>query len=89
MLVGDPEPMLRHAEIIRRNGEMVGDVRAGSYGHTLGGAVGLAMIEGGEEPVTADYLATGTWEIEIAGEIYPCTCSLRPLYDPEMLRIKA
>ena len=46
------------------------------------------MIEGGEEAVTADYLATGTWDIEIAGEIYPCICSLRPLYDPEMLRIK-
>jgi len=89
VLVGDPEPMLWHAEIILRNGDMVGDVRAGSYGHTLGGAVGLAMIEGGAEPVTVDYLATGTWEIDIAGELYPCTCSLRPLYDPEMLRIKA
>jgi glycine cleavage system aminomethyltransferase T/glycine/D-amino acid oxidase-like deaminating enzyme len=89
VLVNDPEPMLWHAEIIRRNGVPVGDVRAGSYGHTLGGAVGLAMIEGGQEPVTVDYLATGTWEIDIAGVMYPCTCSLRPLYDSDMLRIKA
>ncbi len=88
VFVNDPEPLLWHAEIISRNGEMVGDVRAGSYGHTLGGAVGLAMIEGGQEIVNADYLASGTWEINIADKLYPCTCSLRPLYDPDMLRIK-
>ena len=89
VLVGDPEPMLWHAEVIRRNGNPVGYLRSGSYGHTLGGAVGLAMIEGSEGPVTAEYLATGTWEVDIAGEIFPCSCSLSPLYDPKMQRIKA
>ena len=88
VLVSDPEPMLWHAEVIRRNGDPVGYLRSGSYGHTLGGAVGLAMIESGEQPVTADYLDTGTWEIDIAGEIYPCECSLNPMYDPKMSRIK-
>ena len=88
VLVRDPEPLLWHAELIHRNGKPVGDVRAGSYGHTLGGAVGLAMIEGGDEPVTTDYLASGTWEIDIAGKLYPCECSSRPLYDPKMERIK-
>ena len=39
--------MLFHAEVVRRNGKPVGYVRAASYGFTLGGAVGLAMIEGG------------------------------------------
>jgi 4-methylaminobutanoate oxidase (formaldehyde-forming) len=87
VLVNDPQPMLWHAEIIRRNGKPVGYVRAGSYGHTLGGAVGLAMIEA-EEPIEAEYLSTGIWEVDIAGKLYPCTCSLRPLYDPKMLRIK-
>jgi 4-methylaminobutanoate oxidase (formaldehyde-forming) len=67
----------------------VGDVRSGSYGHTLGGAVGLAMIDAGQEPVTTDYLASGTWEIDIAGKLYPCSCSLGPIYDPKMQRIKA
>ncbi|MFK8020938.1 MAG: FAD-dependent oxidoreductase [Pseudomonadales bacterium] len=87
VLVKDPEPLLWHAEVIHRNGVAVGYVRAGSYGHTLGGAVGLAMIEPGET-VTPDYLNSGCWEIDIAGMLYPCHCSLRPLYDPEMLRIK-
>ena len=50
--------MLFHAEVVRRNGKPVGYVRAGSYGHTLGGAVGLVMIEAGE-PVNAGYLERG------------------------------
>jgi 4-methylaminobutanoate oxidase (formaldehyde-forming) len=84
----DPEPLLFHAEVIRRNGIAVGYVRAGSYGHTLGGAVGLAMIEGHGEPVTADYLAAGKWEVEIANKLYPAMVSLKPLFDPEMKKIK-
>ena len=88
VLVEDPEPMLWHAEVIYRDDVAVGYVRAGSYGHTLGGAVGLAMIEPGET-VNPDYLASGNWEIDIAGERYPCRCSLKPLYDPGMERIKA
>lgn len=88
VLVKDPEPMLWHAEILRRDGKAVGYVRAGSYGHTLGGAVGLAMVEAGEA-VNADYIASGKWEIEIAGKTYPAEISLKPFYDPENKKIKA
>ncbi len=88
VLVTDPEPLMFHAEIVRRNDEPVGYVRAASYGHTLGGAVGLAMIEGGE-PVTATYLDDATWDVEIAGVRHPAIASLRPLYDPKMERIKS
>jgi 4-methylaminobutanoate oxidase (formaldehyde-forming) len=87
VLVTDPEPMLFHAEIVLRNGKPVGYLRAGSYGHTLGGAVGLAMIEAGE-PIDAGYLANGRWEVDIAGKRYPAKASLMPLYDPEMKRIR-
>jgi 4-methylaminobutanoate oxidase (formaldehyde-forming) len=88
VLVKDPEPMLFHAEVVRRDGEPVGYVRAGSYGHTLGGAVGLAMIEAGR-PIDAAWLAEGRWEVDIAGRLYPAAVSLRPLYDPDMTRIKS
>ena len=88
VLVKDPEPMLFHAEVVRRNGKPVGYVRAGSYGHTLGGAVGLFMIEAGE-PIDAAYLKGGRWEVDIAGKLYPAEVSLKPLYDPEMKKIKA
>ena len=73
---------------MHRNGKPVGYVRAGSYGHTLGGAVGLFMIEAGE-PINQAYLKGARWEIDIAGKRYPAEVSLRPLYDPEMARIKS
>ena len=89
VLVQDPEPLMYHAEIVRRDGVAVGYVRAASYGHTLGGAVGLAMIEPKDvAAVDAQYLETGRWEVEIAGRCWPCAVSLRPLYDPKGERIK-
>ncbi len=87
VLVKDPEPQMYHAEIVLRDGVPVGDIRAAAYGHTLGGAVGLAMVEG--EAVNKAYLDEGKWEVEIAGKIYPATVSFRPLYDPNMERIRA
>ncbi len=84
----DPAPLMFHGEVVYRDDVPVGYVRAASYGHTLGGAVGLAMIETGE-PVTADVINSGTWEIDVAGVRYPAVASLRPMYDPDNSRIKA
>lgn len=88
VLVQDPEPMLHHAEIVLRDGAPVGYVRAGSYGHTLGGSVGLAMIEA-EEPVTSSLIESSAWEVEIAGRRWPISVSLRPMYDPGNMRIRS
>ena len=74
--------------LLRREGRAVGYLRAGSYGHTLGGAVGLAMVEGHGEATTPAGLAAGSWTVEINGREYPATVSLRPLYDPTNERIK-
>jgi 4-methylaminobutanoate oxidase (formaldehyde-forming) len=84
----DPEPLLYHAEVLYRDGVEVGYVRAASYGWTLGGAVGLAMVSGGGSPVTPAWLEAGTWEVDVAGSRHPVEVSLRPLYDPTSARIK-
>jgi 4-methylaminobutanoate oxidase (formaldehyde-forming) len=89
VLCKDPEPLMFHAEPVWRNGKAVGYVRAASYGFTVGGAVGLAMIEGGTEVVDQKYLDAGTWELEINGKRYPAVASMKPLYDPEMKKVKA
>jgi heterotetrameric sarcosine oxidase gamma subunit len=83
----DPSPLLFHAEVIRRNGRPVGYIRSASYGHTLGGAVGLAMLEG-DEPITNTYLADATFTVEVAGTEFDAIASLRPLYDPTNERIR-
>ncbi|MBS0578147.1 MAG: FAD-dependent oxidoreductase [Proteobacteria bacterium] len=88
VLLKDPAPLMFHAEVVHRDGVPVGYVRAASYGHTLGGAVGLAMVEP-KVVVDAAYLQSGKWEVEVAGRRYPAEVSLRPMYDPTMARIKA
>jgi 4-methylaminobutanoate oxidase (formaldehyde-forming) len=87
VLVKDPEPLMFHAEVVHRDGVPVGYVRAASYGHTLGGAVGLAMIEA-RSPIDESYLGRGEWQVDIAGRRYPAVVSARPLYDPGMKRIR-
>jgi 4-methylaminobutanoate oxidase (formaldehyde-forming) len=84
----DPEPMMYHAEPVLRDGRPLGYIRAASYGFTLGGAVGLAMIDAGE-PITRKWTRAGTWEVDIAGRRHPAIASIRPLYDPKSERVKA
>ena len=88
ILLRDPDALLFHAEVIHRNGRPVGYIRAASYGHTLGGAVGLAMLEA-DEPLTQAWLDAGTWEVDVAGRLVPAVASLKPLYDPASARVRA
>jgi heterotetrameric sarcosine oxidase gamma subunit len=87
VLVSDPDPLLFHAEVVLRNGTPAGYIRSASYGFTLGGAVGLAMIDSGE-PITRDYLDSGDWTVQIGNATYPAVASLRPMYDPGNKRIQ-
>jgi heterotetrameric sarcosine oxidase gamma subunit len=84
----DPQPLMHHAEIVLRDDVAVGYVRAASYGHTLGGAVGLAMVECADG-VSPDFITSGLWQVDIAGIRYPAVASLRPMYDPDNLRIRS
>ena len=87
-LLNDPEPLLYGNELILLDGKEVGYMQIGGYGHTLGGAVGLGFAEL-EEPLTAETVKSGGWEILIAGDRVPAKASLRPLYDPAMSRVKS
>ena len=83
------DPLLYHGEILWRNGEAISDIRAGSYGHTVGGGVGLTMLQSKNgEPINKAYVQNGNWELEIAEKRYPCQVSLSPFYDPKNSRIK-
>ncbi len=87
VLLNDPEPLLFHAEIVSRNGVPAGYIRSASYGFTLGGAVGLAMIDA-DQPITQSYLDEGEWSVRIGNATYQARASLRPLYDPASKRVQ-
>ncbi|MEM6972706.1 MAG: FAD-dependent oxidoreductase [Pseudomonadota bacterium] len=83
----DAEPMLYHAEPILRDGEVVGYLSSGCYGHMLGASVGMGYVPSkGEKP--ADVLAS-SYEIEVAGTRVPAMASLKPFYDPKGERMRA
>lgn len=83
----DPEPLLFHHEPILRDGEVVSYLTSGSYGHTLGAAVGLGYVPCKGEKA-ADVLAS-KYEIDVAGTKVEAEVSLKPMYDPKSERVKA
>jgi heterotetrameric sarcosine oxidase gamma subunit len=87
-LLEDPEPMMYYGEIIYRDGNPVGNIMAGGYGHTLGASVAVGPVENEGETVTVDYVKSGSYEIDIAGVRYPAKASLRPMYDPGLKRVR-
>ncbi|MBC8334506.1 MAG: GcvT family protein [Anaerolineales bacterium] len=87
-LLEDPEPLLYGNEIIYRDGEIVGYLQTGTYGFTLGGAMGMGFVEN-EEGATNDFINSGKYEIDIAGERFPAKASLRPMYDPKGTRVRS
>ena len=83
----EPEPLLYHNEPIWYRNDIVGYIRSGNYGHTLGGSVGLGYVEGIGRGDLHDSGA-GAFEIEVAGVRVPAEASLRPMYDPDNSRIR-
>ena len=71
-----------------RNGERVGWLSSGGHGHSLNRAIGMGYVRN-SAGVTADYVLTGDYELEVATRRVPCEVTLAPLYDPKMARIKA
>ncbi len=83
----DPEPLLYHNEPILRDGDIVGYLSSGAYGHYIGAAMGMGYVPCKDETV-ADLLAS-TYEIDVAGTRVKAEVSLKPMYDPTSERVKA
>ena len=82
----DAKPLLYHNEPILRNGEVVGYLSSGNYGHALGAAMGLGYVPCPGE--TAAEVLASTYEIEVAGVLFEAEASLKPMYDPKSERVK-
>ena len=87
--LNDPDPLLYHNEPIRRNGEIVGFLTSGNYGHHLGAALGLGSVPCAQEGEKPAEMLADAYEIEVAGTRVAATASLKPLYDPKSERMKA
>jgi glycine cleavage system T protein len=80
--LNDPEPILLHGESVVAHDRIVGTVMSAAYAHTVGAAVGLAMVE-------SSAIADGsTVEVDVAGTLVKATVSTRALYDPTGSRMR-
>ena len=85
-LLDDPAAMVWHNEPILRDGAIVGTVTSGNYGHHLGASVALGYVPcAGESP---DAVLASRYEIDVAGRRVGAKPSLKPLYDPQALRVR-
>jgi heterotetrameric sarcosine oxidase gamma subunit len=88
VLLEDPAVELFGNEPLLVDGAWVGYLRAAGYGHTLGGAVGLAVVDH-EEGVTEEWLTSTKFTVDCAERHVAARLSLSPLYDPTRARVLA
>ena len=69
-------------EPILWNGGFVGLVSSAAFGHTIDRTVAIGLVQAGETRVD-EMVATGGFEIEIAGERFAAAASFRAPYDPD------
>jgi len=78
----------RAAEPVLADGEWAGYVRAAAFGHTVGGAVGLAQVSC-PDGVTGPWLAAREFRVRTGSGDVPARLQLAPFYDPQRTRILA
>lgn len=83
----DPSITLLGRETIYRNGERVGWLTSGGFGHTIGKPIGYGYVRN-PDGVDTDYLTSGSYELDVAMQRIPAILHLQPLYDPKNANIK-
>jgi len=70
-----------------RDGEIVGSIKSGAWGHRLERSIGMGYVSCAAG-VTPEWLHAGRWQIEVAGQRHEARVQLQPWYDPKSERIK-
>ena len=85
--LGDPDKLMYHDEPIYRDGQMVGRTASAMWSYTEDASLAMGYVEN-DEGVTKTWLDEGSWQIEVAGDLYPATTSIRSFYDPKNERVR-
>ncbi len=89
LVLADPGVTMWGGELILRDGEPVGQVTSAAWGETVGAGVGLGYIrDPAGDPVTAAFAGTGSYQVNVGGQLAAATASLRPPYDPAGARVR-
>jgi len=89
LVLGDPATIAWGGELVLRDGRPAGQVTSAAWGEALGATVGLGYVwdpAGG--PVTPDFVRSGSYQVNVGGDIRAATVSLRPPFDPAGERVR-
>jgi 4-methylaminobutanoate oxidase (formaldehyde-forming) len=81
-------PLMYHEEPIYCGAKMVGSTTSGAWGHRIGKSLGLGYVQH-PDGVTAEWLSSNGWEVELGWRRYPVKLQLHAFYDPKGERTKA
>ncbi len=84
----ESEPVLYASEPIYRNGQPVGEISSGAYGHKLGCAVGMGYVCKAEGNIDDEWILSGKYTIEVEGRQVPAAAHIKSPYDPDNRRVR-
>jgi 4-methylaminobutanoate oxidase (formaldehyde-forming) len=89
LVLADPDTMMWGGELVLRDGVAVGQVTSAAWGAALGATVGLAYVRDPTgDVITPEFVRTGTYQVNVGGEVQAVTVALRPPFDPESERVR-
>ncbi len=84
----DPAIVLLGRETLYRDGERVGWLASGGFGYTAQRSIGFGYVRNAIG-IDDEFLVSGRYELEVAGDLVPAKFHRRALYDPDSLRVKS
>jgi heterotetrameric sarcosine oxidase gamma subunit len=89
VVAGRPSPMLWGGELILRDGVAAGQVTSAAWGEALGRCAGLAYLwDAGGGPIDARWVGSGSYEVNVGGDVHPVTVSTKAPFDPAGTKIR-
>ena len=88
LVIDAPHTNVWGNELILRNGKPIGSITSAAFGHTIGKPVALGLITCTDGIADRAWIESGQYEIDLAGERYAATVSLKAPYDPDSRRVK-
>ena len=83
----DPAELLFHEEPIFADGQPVGVISSGMYGHRVNASLGMGYVKR-PHAITPDWLAATGFEIGVGDRRVAARAQLAPWYDPGNLRVR-
>ena len=85
--LADAHELLHHEEPIFADGEPVGVITSGMYGHRIEASLGMGYVQR-PHALTADWIAATRFEIGVGDRRVAAAAQLGPWYDPTGTRVR-